>query len=451
MSSIIASTSTTTSPVQGPPPQPQHPQLSSSPQRTLFTPTPIQTTRANAVDASPGSPLRHTTLTDYDNADTPTPGTTGSFRGVIDFANSRIGRATMSYTGDRKGARARRIEATEMVMDTAGESTTTPANPAAASSRFNIFTSTMFKHTPTSNTSPVSVPHDELMNLDIDSALYPSGDTSFSPAAYRNLQQNASGLLHKFQAAYQQNAIAFHELKAERSAQADEREETETKMCHLKLQLEGMARKAAEQEETMRSLVEELTHEKKLRVQERQNRGSAPSIAETSSTSVSEDLGAEEDQITRQWRRSMGATRSDVGCDDTDEESVDEASVFSRSRSPTIATSITDISPIEPPLPTIKTPTIVAPAKMTPTPRPAQDRQQQPQMNTFQKLFKGMSGEAAQKQMVKSCQNCEGQNASVAWDTVNLLKDENKGLKERVGDLEGAVEGALDVVNRVGL
>lgn len=222
-------------------------------------------------------------------------------------------------------------------------------------------------------------------------------------------------------------------------------------MCHLKLQLEDMARKAAEQEATMRSFVEELTHEKKLRAQERQIRGSAPSISEGSSTSISEDLGAEEDQMRREWRRSMGATRSDVGCDDTDEESVDEASVFSRSRSPTIATSITDVSPTEPPLPTIKTPANVAPVRTTPKSRAAEERQQQPQMNTFQKLFKGMSGEAAQKQMVKSCQNCEGQAASVAWDTVSLLKDENKGLKERVGELEGAVEGALDAVNGIGL
>jgi len=356
----------------------------------------------------------------------------------------------MSYTGDRRGARARKFE--EREVDTTNESTTTSKNPSPAPSRFNIFASTMFKHQPTHNSSPVSVPHDELMNLDIESALYPSGDTSFSPAAYRNLQQNATGLLHRFQAAYQQNAVALSELKAERSAQADEREETETRMCHLRLQLEDMARKAAEQEAMMRNVMEELNHEKKLRAQERQSRGSAPSISEGSSTSVSEDLGAEEDQLRRQWRKSLGGARSDVGCDETDEESIDEASVFSRSRSPTIATSITDVSPVEPPLPTIKTPTIVA-SRTPPASKPAQERQQpaQPQMNTFQKLFKGMSGEAAQKQIIKSCQNCEGQDASVAWDTVNLLKNENKGLKERVGELEGAVEGALDAVNGVGL
>jgi hypothetical protein len=44
------------------------------------------------------------------------------------------------------------------------------------------------------------------------------------------------------------------------------------------------------------------------------------------------------------------------------------------------------------------------------------------------------------------CENCRGKDASVAWDAVGLLRAENKGLKDRVGTLEGAVEGALDLV-----
>lgn len=72
-------------------------------------------------------------------------------------------------------------------------------------------------------------------------------------------------------------------------------------------------------------------------------------------------------------------------------------------------------------------------------------------MNALQKLFKGISGDTPPREATGpgSCRNCEGQATSVAWDTVNLLKDENKGLKERVGELEGALDGALDVVNGV--
>ena len=45
----------------------------------------------------------------------------------------------------------------------------------------------------------------------------------------------------------------------------------------------------------------------------------------------------------------------------------------------------------------------------------------------------------------QGCTNCRGKDASVAWDTVGLLRMENKGLKERVGELESAVDGALGV------
>jgi len=44
------------------------------------------------------------------------------------------------------------------------------------------------------------------------------------------------------------------------------------------------------------------------------------------------------------------------------------------------------------------------------------------------------------------CRNCEGKEASMAWDTVGLLRAENKGLKNQVGRLESAVEGALDML-----
>ena len=39
----------------------------------------------------------------------------------------------------------------------------------------------------------------------------------------------------------------------------------------------------------------------------------------------------------------------------------------------------------------------------------------------------------------------------MAWDTVGLLRAENRGLKERVGELEGCVEGALDLCSGLGL
>ncbi|KAF4123179.1 hypothetical protein GMORB2_6729 [Geosmithia morbida] len=399
-------------------------------------------------------------------------------------------------------------------------------------SRFATFASSMFRGLgasgssarPPAGGSPTSTPQDdELLSMDIEAAIYRDGD-AFSPAAYKNLQQTASGLLGRFQAAYQQRTAECHELRAERGVHQDERDEADTRMQHLRMQLEDMARKAAEQEAMVLSLADELEREKRMRADERHKMLSisrlnaqaqaqaqahahvppseSPTTAamttatttttsSSASVSVSEDLGAEEDQRRRQRRSAgsssgcssssstrnsgvpSGAERSDLVFD-TDEESIVEgASLFSRSRSPTIATTLTDMGPPPPPhapahhstptpaespsLPQLKMRPAVEAVAAPPRASPVRASPQPQQMGAFQKLFKGISGDPQQPQhqqqtqTVSSCRNCQGQEASVAWDTVNLLKDENKGLKIRVSDLEAAVEGALDAVIGIGI
>ncbi|KAM4068088.1 hypothetical protein HRG_009625 [Hirsutella rhossiliensis] len=300
--------------------------------------------------------------------------------------------------------------------------------------------------------SPVPAPQDdELANVDIEAALFPSGapadGDAFSPAAFKNLHMNATGLLRKFQSAYQHRTMAFRELEAEQEAQEDEKSEFETRTRHLKMQLEDMARKAADNEAAMRALMEELNKEKKLRIAEQHAR-EKNSISSSMSTR-SEDLGAEEDQRRSARRRSGLTVKSDLSSD-TDEDSVEEASVFSRSRSPTLTASTLDIGSPET-MPPPPPPSYTKPA-MLGTPRAP--KQPQSQMSTIQKLFKGMSSEAPKEDDVRgvsSCRNCQGQDASVAWDTASLLRDENRGLKKRVGELEEAVEEALDAVNGIRL
>ncbi|KAK2592509.1 hypothetical protein QQS21_009784 [Conoideocrella luteorostrata] len=320
-------------------------------------------------------------------------------------------------------------------------------SPASAS-RFSFFNMTTLKGR---TTTPVSVPkNDELINLDINAALFPTGAPKdgepFSPAAFKNLQMNATGLLRKFQSAYQDKAVACQELRAERDAQQDEKTEIETRTAHLKMQLEDMAQKAAESEAIMQALMEELNQEKKLRMEEKTPRETV--VISSGMSAISEDLGAEDDQRKKLRRRSVGTTKSDDASLDTDDESVDEVSVFSRSRSPTLAASpmerANNQSISNPP----SLPPVIKPVMLEP-PRPS--RQSQPQISTFQKLIKGISGEAVNKEVMYGCQNCQGQDASVAWDTASLLRDENKGLKQRVGELETAVEEAIDAVMGVNL
>ncbi len=292
-------------------------------------------------------------------------------------------------------------------------------------------------------TSPSMAAHrcdDELVNLDIEAALFPAGapkdSDTFSPAAFKNLQITAMGLASKLQTAYQGQSVQLRTLKAEREAMEDEKDEAETRVRHFKMQLEEMARRAAETESQMQTLMDELNRERKLRMNERCSRGSRSAPSEVST--ISEDLGVERDQQKKLWRQSGDTVKTDTSFE-TDDESMESSSVFSRSRSPTLAASISDISPAEASLPPPRTPTLGGAASP-----------KSQQMTTFQKLMKGISGDG-DLQTVSQCSNCQGQDASVAWDTAGLLRDENRGLKHRVTDLESALEGALDVVNGIGM
>ncbi|KAK6068539.1 hypothetical protein SCUP515_09537 [Seiridium cupressi] len=329
--------------------------------------------------------------------------------------------------------------------------TSTPRSAASAQQTgFGFLASsvTALKTRLTNNASPTSPQiDDELANLNIEAALQPpeslAGHETFSPAAYKNLQLNAIGLCTKMQSAYRQRTIALQELHIERAAEKEEAEETCLRVENLKMQLEHMARKADEQQQSMRRLMAELDHEKRARLEERLTREKI--LGE--GFMVNEDLGVDEEER-KKWRKSGGTERSETSGFDT--ESLDSAeieSVFSRSRSPTIMTSATesqmDLSSGPSSMYHGKTPMLGLPPRQKPT----------REMSTLQKLMKNISGDAAKEQSegADGCRNCRGGDSSMAWDTVGLLRDENKGLKHRVAELEVAVEGALDLVNGVGL
>ena len=313
-------------------------------------------------------------------------------------------------------------------------------------------------------TPSVQAVDDELCNLDIEAALFPSGgptDTS-SPAAYKDLQANAIKLLTKMQSAYKERVIAVRDLEAEKSAQREEIDAAETRAAHLKMQLEGMARKASEHEAAIQKLMDELAFERsKFR----------PPLPQRTSTIMSEcsvaseDLGVDADwNARRKWRESASTIKTDYSYS-TDAESVAEESesVFSagglasRCRSPVIPESITPgtMSIVNSPAPSVtdlrrnvsvtaggnKRRSMGPPPPVPTTPKP---KIVGTQMSAFQKIIRGIAPGS-------DCPNCMGQDASMAWDTVGLLRDENRHLKERVGELEVAVEGCLDLVNGIGL
>ncbi|KAJ6444791.1 Heavy metal tolerance protein [Purpureocillium lavendulum] len=446
-------------------PHAQAPPAASSPKPSSPT-TPVSRRQSSiAIPKELGSPLRQSFSTaqlddpgdpfeeSFSQSNTPKMPLTGDNAAAISPDGNQNGRdgAFSSRRSRPVGARSHTAHAAQTKPTGSPSSNPVPASAArpktaspAIAPRFSFFSSLSLKGPAPSS---VAVPHDdELINLDIEASLFPAGapadGDTFSPAAYKNLHLNAVGLLRKFQSAYQDRTIALHELRAEREAQDDEKIELETRSHHLKLQLEGMAQKATEIESTMRSLMEELTTEKRLRVEERHARDGL-----SSNISVSEDLGVEDDQM-RERRRS-GATSKTDQSSETDAESVEEASLFSRSRSPTVRSSITDATSAESaPMSAIPPKLKRSSLELPPTAKPQQ------QLSAFQRLFRAGPTDGARNEearLVYSCRNCEGQDSSIAWNTVSLLRDENKGLKKRVGELESAVEDVLDAVNGVGM
>lgn len=334
---------------------------------------------------------------------------------------------------------------------------TTPKNNTAAS-RFMSALSSKFTGTTIPSTPASPLIDDEICTLNIEAALFPPTSTptsptsrdTFSPAAFKNLEMNAVGLVTKMQSAYRDRVATLKEIEAEKLAQREELEEAETRNRHLKMQLEGMARKAQDQEREMARLVEELA---KARADaERQQRPFPPASSE-GSVVCSEDLGVDEERRRRRaWARRSGETAKSSeagggsgGAETDDDESAESESVFSRCRSPTLTISghmegegvPSQRGLLAPPPPTAR-----ARVQQPPPPPP------QPQLSAFQKIIKGIAGDAEE---TNGCSNCRGRDASVAWDTLSVLRDENKHLKVRMGELEVAVEGALDLVNGIGL
>ena len=292
------------------------------------------------------------------------------------------------------------------------------AKPSMAS-RFSFFSSKISLAKANSNSLPDEL-SDELLDMDVSAALFPNEPPNpFSPASFKNLQQQAEGLLSRLQTAYKERTIALREMTAEKETVAEESEGAVTRARHLKMQLDDMTTKFAEQDQAMMDLVEELAQEKQARREDEEVRKKTIRVVGdiTSPSSGHSSL-------------SRSNTVSDSGFESEDDSSAD--SVFSRrngAQSPILSISSASTSSPD----AYRTHDFHVPASAA---QPALLRLPQGQP-------------AAKGTLVHSCTNCEGVRASEAWSVVSILKEENQGLKNRVGELEGALDGCLDVVGRL--
>ncbi len=292
-------------------------------------------------------------------------------------------------------------------------------------------------------------PHDELIDLDINKALFPGGPADpFSPAAFKNLVQNAEGLLFQLQAAYKERTILLREMTVEKETQAEELKGAEARGKYLKLQLDDMAAQTAKQDNVIMDLVDDLAREKQLRREEDDALKRNVMLGKTSrATAVSRcDPGTTEAAEYR--RQSAASVVSDSGFESEEESVVD--SVFSKSRNLTSNASESSFS-------ASNSPDLYHRPERISIPPQAQKALPQ-SLSIFQSVVTGTPGgflrdeptEACTEDVTSTCSNCHGVGASQAWNMVVDLKEENRILSARLAELEGALDGCLDLVNRLG-
>ncbi|KAL9010255.1 MAG: hypothetical protein Q9173_004787 [Seirophora scorigena] len=359
----------------------------------------------------------------------------------------------ISSTSDQPAARAEISSATR-----------NPSKPPMIS-RFSLFTS---KPTPPQPPTARSDLRDEWHDLDIKSALYPAPPDPFSPSAFKNLQQNAEGLLLKLQSAYKLRSQALHDVLAEQEAQAEELQGADMRAKHLKLQLGDMTARLAEQDKAMMDLVDQLAQEKQLRRETEDARvakiTTRPAIITNSNDQ--EEIRTEDapDGEKRTWK-SRTSNASDLSIES---EGSCAESLFSRHGATSPAMSLSSVSTMNSPetqqqqryyQSSADRPPVQS--SVAPSPFPGSRllgmRKETHKGNIISVPPSTSTSSSLSTTCCTNCKNNTNPNHSVtaassseAWALVGVLKLENQGLKTRLAQLEDTVDDCLAFVKSSG-
>ncbi|PWY75174.1 hypothetical protein BO70DRAFT_398582 [Aspergillus heteromorphus CBS 117.55] len=366
---------------------------------------------------------------------------------------------TMNTTMERRGSRDYYGSPSSPVMSSRAQKRMTAPSPLKQVTSSNPFSFFGLKRQGESRLELPEPAQDEFLNFDVNAALFPPGFSQLEGRdAFDALRSNADTMLRRLQAAYKQRTFALHEALAEKNEKQEELEVTRNRIGNLKVQLDGMAEKVIEQEKAVKAMAEELEHEREVRRREDEARMRSVLLVRTSDDESTSDLGVELQTPKRSMKRaSNGTFTSDSGFDSGD-ESVSE-SVFSRrevleSPASTVAPS-PNISQI-----TLSTPTsapVQPPKELKPTPAPAPVPKPKPtrapastpapKQSTYDRVLKGLTPKSIASSWTGSkCNICHGVPSSEAWSVLGILKEENKGLKERLGELENTIDECLWLV-----
>lgn len=288
---------------------------------------------------------------------------------------------------------------------------------------------------------------DEFLNLDISEALSLPDSETTQDEALDTLREQASTVLQRMQDAYKRRTFAMHQALADKNERQEELAETRARVDHLKIQLDGMAAKVLDQEKAMQAMAEELEQERRKR-QEEDSRSRSQTMRAIPTEDDIPSLVLR-NPSRRGKRASHGTLTSDSGFESGDESVAD--SVFSQregveSPTSTLAAPSPNLSQITlstpsaapTPTPTIQKNLVAATSSPTPTRPSAYDR-----------VMKGLASTRLGSSFVgnsNQCTICYGVPASEAWSVMGVLKDENRGLKTRLEELELVIDDCLGLV-----
>lgn len=268
-------------------------------------------------------------------------------------------------------------------------------------------------------------PDDELLNVNISQALFPHGPADpLDPSSFHDLLTNAEALLSRYQTSYRQLSTSLVDARSEQSAQEDELDEADTRVRHLKMQLETMAARANEQDEQMRRLMEDLAFERRARMEEEAARKRG--LALIRGSTPCEHATCQDSTPRRRNRISNSELSVDSGFESECE--TDATSLFSRNCLSPTGTEQSSIMEHE---------------SSDATSR-GKETQTQQRRNTHEKA---REGPVSLDQGGWGCANCEGGAQAAVWGRLAKEREENRTLRHRVETLEEAVDGALNVVD----
>lgn len=288
---------------------------------------------------------------------------------------------------------------------------------------------------------------DEFLNLDITAALSLPESDSTNDEALDALRDHADKVLRRMQDAYKQRTFAMHQALVDKNEKQDELEETRSRVDHLKMQLDGMAAKVLDQEKAMQAMAEELEQEKRMR-KTKESRSRSRTMR---TVPPDDDVPSMVLQTPRRGgkRASHSTFTSDSGFESGDESIAD--SVFSQregieSPTSTLTAPSPNMSQIALSTPTGPTPTPTIQKNLvavTNGPAPARS-------SAYDRVIKGLAstrlGSSFAGGNSSNCNNCYGVPASEAWSVMGVLKEENRGLKMRLGELEVVIDDCLGLV-----